>query len=271
MTLDSRMSLDSLTAACQAVEAIPDTQRVADLRAHVRAAMGKPLVQWACPPRIDADFMGEPLAVRKARAIALKLSAMPDDLWQGQLFAGSMTLEEPRVHAEWGFPDYLTEAEKAEAARHGWGIHCFGHIVPDYPSLLAKGLNGIRADAEAQRPLASTPDERAFLDSVVIALDAVSAFALRLAARCDAESRTADAARTAELLQMAANLRQSPAGPARTFHQALQSVWLLHMIFHSTMNGNAMGRLEFVNGSDEKDRPTASARGIFLDNRARCW
>ena len=43
---------------------------------------------------------------------------------------------------------------------------------------------------------------------------------------------------------MAANLRQAPAGPAQTFWQALQSVWLLHMIFHSTMNGNAMGRLD---------------------------
>jgi len=238
------MMADPFSALSQAVNAIPDTPRVADLRARVRAAMEKPPVQWACPPRIDARFMGEPLAVRKARAIALKLSAMPDDPWRGQLLAGSMTLEEPRVHAEWGFPDYLTDAEKAEAARRGWGIHCFGHIVPDYPSLLAKGLNGIRADAEAQRPHASTPEETAFLDSVTIALDAVAEFALRLAARCEAEARTADGPRAAELLQMAANLRQSPAGPARTFHQALQSVWLLHMVFHSTMNGNAMGRLD---------------------------
>ena len=43
---------------------------------------------------------------------------------------------------------------------------------------------------------------------------------------------------------MAANLRQAPAGPAQTFWQALQSVWLLHMIFHATMDGNAMGRLD---------------------------
>jgi formate C-acetyltransferase len=35
-----------------------------------------------------------------------------------------------------------------------------------------------------------------------------------------------------------------PAGPAQTFWQALQSVWLLHMIFHATKNGNAVGRLD---------------------------
>jgi formate C-acetyltransferase len=43
---------------------------------------------------------------------------------------------------------------------------------------------------------------------------------------------------------MAANLRSVPAGPAKTFWQALQSVWLLHMVYHATMNGNALGRLD---------------------------
>ena len=214
---------------------IPDTPRLADLRRRVRDAMEQPPVRWDCPPRIDERFMAEPLAVRKARAIALKLSAMPTDLWRGQLFAGSMTLEQPRLHAEWGFPDYTTDAEREAARQRGLSIHSvFGHVVPDYPTLLAKGLRGIQADAEAQRPLAASAAETAFLDSVAIALDAVIAFAARLADRCEAEGQP----------DMAANLRQAPAGPCQTFWQALQSVWLLHMVFHSTMNGNAMGRLD---------------------------
>lgn len=223
-----------------------DTPRLADLRRRVRAAMEQPPVRWECPARIDACFMAEPLAVRKARAIALKLAAMPTELWRGQLFAGSMTLEDPRVHAEWGFPDYVTDAEREAAAAKGLSIHSvFGHVVPDYPTLLAKGLRGIRADAEAQRPFAATPQETAFLDSVAIALDAVMDFAARLAGRCEAEAHAEpDAGRAAELRQMAANLRQAPAGPSLTFWQALQSVWLLHMVFHSTMNGNALGRLD---------------------------
>jgi formate C-acetyltransferase len=117
--------------------------------------------------------------------------------------------------------------------------------VPDYPALLSKGLHGIRADAEAQRPLAQDDEEYAFLDSVVVAVEAVMDFAERLAERCETEAGTeADEQRAEELYQMAANLRQAPAGPARTFWQALQAVWLLHMVFHSTMNGNAMGRLD---------------------------
>ena len=227
------------------VWSLADTPRVADLRLRVRSAMEQPPVAWDCPKRIDERFMGEPVAVRKARAVALKLSQMPTELWAGQLFAGSMTLERPRVHAEWGFPDYLTEAEKAEAARRGLSIYCFGHIVPDYPRLLAKGLLGIRNDAEAQRPNAQAPAEMAFLDSVFVALDAVADFAARLADRCEAGAAAeADATRAAELRQMAANLRHAPRNPARSFWQALQSVWLVHMIFHSTMDGNAMGRLD---------------------------
>ena len=223
-----------------------DTLRVTDLRQRVRGAMERPPAPWKCPTRIDEGHMAEPLAVRKARAIALKLSHMPVDLWEGQLFAGSMTLEEPRIHAEWGFPDYVTDQERAQAAERGLSIRSvFGHIVPDYPRLLGKGLRGILAEVEAQRPAAHRADETAFLDSVVVALDGVMAFAERLAARCELEaSRQANTQRAAELREMAANLRQVPSGPAQTFWQALQAVWLLHMIFHSTMEGNAMGRVD---------------------------
>jgi pyruvate-formate lyase len=224
-----------------------DTPRVADLRARVRDAMERPPARWRCPERIPAKHMAEPLPVRKARALALKLAHMPADLWQGQLFAGSMTLEEPRIHAEWGFPDYVTDEERERAAQRGLSIHSvFGHIVPDYPKLLRLGLRGIREEAEAQWRAASSDEERAFLDSVRIAVDGVMAYASRLAEACDSQaSAQAEACATrSELGQMAANLRRSPAGPAQTFWQALQSVWLLHMIFHATMNGNAMGRVD---------------------------
>ncbi|MCX7014208.1 MAG: hypothetical protein NTW86_16930 [Candidatus Sumerlaeota bacterium] len=223
----------------------PDTPRVADLRRRVREAMEKPPVAWQCPKRIDPRFRSEPLPVRKARAIALKLSAMPTDLWDGQLIAGSMTLEEPRLHAENGFPDYLTEAEHAMARERGLGTGCFGHIVPSYPRLLAKGLRGIRADAEAQRPRVANDAERAFLDSAIIALDGVMDFAARVAEACDCAARTAvESWRAAELRQMASNLRVAPAGPPQTCWQALQAVWLVHMVFHSTLNRNALGRVD---------------------------
>ena len=71
--------------------------------------------------------MSEPLGVRKARAMALKLSLMPADLWEGQLFAGAMSLESPRVHYEHGFPDYTTEEERARAAEKGLDLAYLMH------------------------------------------------------------------------------------------------------------------------------------------------
>jgi formate C-acetyltransferase len=229
-----------------AVVARPDTPRVAELRHRVREAMEEPPEYWECSPRIPDQYMSEPLPVRKARAVALKLAEMPTDLWQGQLFAGSLTLERPRRHLERCFPDYATPAEAAQAAERGLSIRSvFGHIVPDYPRLLRLGLKGIQAQAEAQRPLAQNAEEIAFIDSVRIALQGVIDYAARLEARClDEAARSPDATRAAELRQMAANLHQSPANPARSYWQALQAVWTLHMLFHSTMDGNAMGRLD---------------------------
>ncbi len=195
-----------------------DTPRVADLRRRVRAAMEVPPQAWDCPARIPDEYMGEPLPVRKARAIALKLSAMPTDLWDGQLFAGSMTLEHPRVHAEWGFPDYMTDAERADAAARG----------PQHPQRLRPHRARLSAPARARACAASGRTRQAELPRrgrraasgpsstrSSIALDGVHRLrgaagrALRAARPADADAGP----RAAELRQMAANLRQAPAGP----------------------------------------------------------
>ncbi|MEN6480039.1 MAG: pyruvate formate lyase family protein [Anaerolineales bacterium] len=258
-----------------------DTPRVMSLRKRVRASMELPVQAGDCPVRIADEYMSEPLAVRKARAVALKLASMPTDLWDGQLFAGSLTLENPRVHYEpgkayrgafAGFPDYATPEEAARAAEHGLSVFSvMGHIVPDYPRLMKKGLLGIMADARAQRANAQNDEELAFLDSVEIAVQAVIDFAARLADACEAQARTcADETRAVELAQMAANLRHSPANPPSTFWEALQSVWLLHMCFHATFDWLALGRLDqyvwpFLKSDLEAGRLTLEQAAELVD------
>ncbi len=224
---------------------LPDTTRVLDLRRRVRDAMDAPPQHWRCPDRIDVSRMSEPLAVRKAHALALKLSVMPADLWAGQLLAGSLTLEVPRLHCEGGFPDYTTEDERRAAQERGLSIRSvFGHIVPDYGKLLAKGLRGIQAEAREQQAQVRDETEAAFLESVLVATQAVIDYAGRLARSCRHAAAASTGERAAELRSMADRLVQVPAGPAATFHDALQSVWLLHLVFHATLNGNALGRLD---------------------------
>lgn len=234
-----------VTLVAADVRDLPDTARVVDLRRRVRDAMEAPPVHWACPPRLADEHLDEPLAVRKARAIALKLAAMPVALWDGQLLAGSLTLESPRLHCEGGFPDYTTDGEREAAKARGLSIRSvFGHIVPDYGKLLAVGLRGIQAEARAQEPLAEDDDQRAFLSSIEIATQAVIDYATRLATHCRDLAAASAPERAMELQRLAATLDEAPAGPATSFHEALQAVWLVHMVFHATMNGNALGRLD---------------------------
>ena len=63
-----------MTPAAQ-IAARVETPRVAALRRRVRDAMELPAVPWEGPGRIAGDLMSQPLPVRKAHAIALKLSA----------------------------------------------------------------------------------------------------------------------------------------------------------------------------------------------------
>jgi choline trimethylamine-lyase len=226
------------------VAAVRDTPRVDDLRKRVRSAMYAEPTVWECPGSIDPRYSLEPLAVRKARALALKVASMPTDLWTGQLLAGSLTLEDPRIHAEKGFPEYLNADESKHAEELGLGTGCFGHIVPDYPLLLTEGISGIKERIAVARVDNTTPENVAFFDSVEVALDGVLRYATALAAQCESDADRAIPERAPELRQMARNLRIAPVGPAESFWQALQSVWLLHMIFHATKNNNALGRID---------------------------
>ncbi|NLF30942.1 MAG: hypothetical protein GX591_08660 [Planctomycetes bacterium] len=238
------MNTERATGLCEFLPTT-DAPRVVDLRRRMREAMKHPPVPAARPARLDPFEEGEPICVRKARAIALKLRTMPLGLWDGQLLAGSLTFESPRVHIDGALPNWLGDAELAEGRRRDLPTTCFGHIVPDYPTLLEIGLAGLRGRAEVRRHAAADAGEAAFLDSVIIALDGAMAFAERLADHCQAAAEAAGSAdRAAELRRMAADLRRVPAHRAETFRQGLQSVWLTHMMLQAAGNHNALGRVD---------------------------
>jgi formate C-acetyltransferase len=121
------------------------------------------------------------------------------------------------------------------------------HVTPDYPAVLAKGFAGILAEVEAARPRADSPSQAAFHDAAAIAARAAIRFARRWSAHCEREAaRTADRQRGAELLELAGILARVPAYPAETFHEALQSLFLTHVIVHqeSFQHGVSFGRID---------------------------
>ncbi len=121
------------------------------------------------------------------------------------------------------------------------------HVTPDYPAVLAKGFAGLLAEVEAARSAAATPEARAFHEAAAIAARAAMAFGRRWAEHCTAQAAAAfDATRAAELRELAEILSRVPEQPARTFHDALQSLFLTHVIVHqeSFQHGVSFGRVD---------------------------
>ncbi len=118
----------------------------------------------------------------------------------------------------------------------GWGIHHeISQIIGvfQFEKVLERGIDGLIAEAEQE--LAGT---RLFsaeavakadqLRAIVIALNAVRRYAARFAALASAQAATEqDPQRRAELLELARMCQQVPARPARTFREAMQSLWFM--------------------------------------------
>lgn len=127
-----------------------------------------------------------------------------------------------------------------------------GHIIPDYESVLKRGLSGIldhvRHEKGALDPSKPEDFQRIpFLDAAEIVLTAAIRFAKRygdLAERLAASETNPQ--RRDELLQIAQICHRVPARPAETFHEALQLFWFVHLIIQLESNGLSVspGRFE---------------------------
>ncbi|RJQ77560.1 MAG: hypothetical protein C4519_13250 [Desulfobacteraceae bacterium] len=141
------------------------------------------------------------------------------------------------------------------------------HITPDYQTLLQKGFAGIREEIMAKCQAVEEQisaarksggaagsarsremlSKRAFYQAGLIVADAAIAHAKRWAEHLSrlAAAET-DPARKAELTDMAAIFMIVPEKPAETFHQALQSVFITHVMLHqeSFQHGMSFGRMD---------------------------
>ena len=132
-----------------------------------------------------------------------------------------------------------------------WYTHA-GHIIPDWEELLKKGINGIKEKArqKLEQIDADGPEQeskRHFLQGIVISCDAISSFGMRYAEYIgELIEKEKDPRRRAELLRMKEVCARVPANPARNFHEAIQSIWFLDLIFHQVGGSRdyALGRMD---------------------------
>ncbi len=128
-----------------------------------------------------------------------------------------------------------------------------GHFTMNHPKILREGLSGIVAEAE-ERYKTLTPEERLeekglLYDAVIRSLRATIRFANRYAdlAESLAEDES-DPRRAAELRTIAHVCRRVPEHPARTFREAIQCVYFIHLVAQIESGGNSisLGRIDQI-------------------------
>ena len=237
-------NIDIATYAGEIVESMA-SERVNYLVDAVRDNMLKKHTKFQDMGSVLNDDTGKlPTIIRKAMAERHKLNRVPVGIWDKQIFAGCFTLHEENIVNTYDLPEFAYEEEQAEGEKYGFGIYSmFGHISPSYPRLLTLGTDGIRKLVLDQLPKAEGDKNKAFLNAVLISLEGLENYASRhvdmLLVKIAGE--TSDV-RKAELLRTADALRRCPRYPAKTFFEACQSAWLLHLALQLTDNYLALGR-----------------------------
>lgn len=200
-------------------------------------------LQAAHPVRLPGKFWSWSLPERRAWFVReVMVNHLPQEILPGDLVAGGRF----NVLASrcWNRREAAARGRRMAAARksllwfhrHGYGNAgaTSGHLIPDYARVLTEGFSAISSDLEERYAAlprrAQRGPEGAQLRAMMIAATMPRDLAVRYAAECRRQAAGADPARRAELEEMAAALDRVPWLPARTFGEALQALWLAHLL-----------------------------------------
>ena len=141
----------------------------------------------------------------------------------------------------------IQQATDAGLFFHYYLNRTIGHITVDYERVLKKGFLGLKAEVEDGLKKINYEDRGCLkkihlLQAMSLCCDAAIRFAERYAEEAERlAAAESDPVRRAELEQIAEICRWVPAHPARTFHEALQSFWFVHLILNLETNSYAIG------------------------------
>ncbi|MCX5848115.1 MAG: radical SAM protein [Deltaproteobacteria bacterium] len=143
----------------------------------------------------------------------------------------------------------LTIARASEnAVGFNNNMAAIAHFTVNYERILQLGTTGIIKEIETARK-GKPESSQAFYEGAIIGLKALESFAERYADKLSSLSKEEkDPKRRKELEEMAAICAYVPKNPARTYHEALQSMLLLQIAICTESYENAIshGRLDQV-------------------------
>ncbi len=211
------------------------------------------------------DFWSRSLPERKAWFVKeVMVNHVPQEILPGDLIAGARfnlqtskcwTREEARSRDRLIYGKDGARASMKWFHDHGYGNSgaTSGHIIPGYERALKIGWKGIYEDLRARYETLSTSDKRGPKGAQIRAMMTAATMPGELAAKyadvcADLAAKEKDPARKSELAQMEQNLKRVPWEPAQTFWEALQALWMTHMLIMSDENypgpGVSFGRID---------------------------
>jgi formate C-acetyltransferase len=124
--------------------------------------------------------------------------------------------------------------------------HAQGHICPNCKEWLELGPEGIKE--RALEKMKNAPDEsKDFYESVVIVMEGTQKFMLRYHDLMKKKAETvSDQKLKSNMYEVAENCKNLAERPAKSFHEAVQSIWFLFVILHMESNASSFspGRMD---------------------------
>jgi pyruvate-formate lyase len=221
--------------------------------------------QVARPVQLDRDFWTWSLPERRAwfnREVMLHY--LPQEILPGDLLAGGrfnimtsacLTEKETRQRDSLVYGPDGSRSSMLWFHNHGYGNTgaTSGHLIPDYGRIIREGWMVIYDELAAAYAALSNADKgskkggqlRAMMTAATLPRDLAAEYRRELTRLAEIEL---DASRRAELAQMAGNLSRVPWEPPQTFWEAVQALWLTHMLVMADENypgpGDSFGRLD---------------------------
>jgi len=127
--------------------------------------------------------------------------------------------------------DYFKEASRLNEIGVGTASCVPGHLIPNYAKVMRIGLKGIVEEYEELLKRALTPEHREFIESLILSCKTAQDVSVRYAKKAKqlAESET-DSKRKEELETIAVICSRGPWEVPSSFWEALQSLWIVHML-----------------------------------------
>jgi len=227
--------------------------------------LGASYLQAARPVALHADFWNWSLPERRAWFVReVIVNHVPQEILPGDLVAGArFNVQTSLCFTEEESKTWQKQVKGKNGARtqmkwfhdHGYGNAgaTSGHLVPGYERLLTIGWKGIHAELMSFYNALSNEERAGARGNQLRAMMTASTMARDLASRYQAlcenmAAKEPDAKRKAELKTMAANLSRVPWEPATTFWEAVQALWINHMLVMTDENypgaGVSFGRVD---------------------------